>query len=83
VRDGTIIATIMTVHMPTKDAVAANHDCPGISIHMCDIVQPPGISIPPMADMEAHVAIVIAALATKTIAETLSSIRRELTICSR
>jgi hypothetical protein len=33
--------------------------------------------------MEAHVAIVIAALATKTIAETLSSIRRELTIGSR
>ena len=79
VSDGNIIATIITAHIPTNDAIAPNHDCPGITIHMCDIVQPPGICIPPIVDMDAHVAIVIAALATKTIAETPSVTRRELT----
>src|ERR1035437_2673117 len=28
-KDGTIIATIITTHMPTKDAAAPDHVCPG------------------------------------------------------
>jgi hypothetical protein len=71
--DGSIIATIITTHMPTNDTAAPNHDWSGITIHMCDIVQPPGIHIEPIVDIDADVAIVIAALATKTIAETPSS----------
>jgi hypothetical protein len=82
-RDGNIIATIITAHMLTNDAVAPSHDCPGISIHMCDIVQPPGIGIPPMEVIDADVAIVIAALAAKTIAETPSITCREVTSRSR
>ena len=35
-----------------------------------DIVQPPGIAIPPIADMDAHHTIVVAALATKSSAAT-------------
>src|SRR5688500_20358669 len=46
---------------------------------MCDIVQPPGISIVPIADMDAPVAIVIAALAAKTIVVTPRKTRREST----
>ena len=44
---------------------------------MCDIVQPPTISMAPIADMDKDVAIVTAALATKTIAETPRKKRRE------
>ena len=43
---------------------------PGIRIHAIDIVQPPGIGIPPIADMDAHQTIVTAALAAKSSAET-------------
>ncbi|MGH3452657.1 MAG: hypothetical protein ACRDQW_18530, partial [Haloechinothrix sp.] len=43
---------------------------PGIRIHAIDIVQPPGIGISPIADMDAHETIVTAALATKSGAET-------------
>src|SRR5512145_3287759 len=64
-RDGSIIATIITIHMPRNDAAAPGHVCPGIRIHAIDIVQPPGIGIPPIADMDAHQTIVIAALAAK------------------
>jgi hypothetical protein len=39
-------------------------------IHAIDIVQPPGIGMPPIADMDAHQAIVVAALATKSSAAT-------------
>jgi hypothetical protein len=49
--DGSIIATIITIHMPSNEAAAPAHVCPGIRIHAIDIVQPPGISIPPIADM--------------------------------
>ena len=48
------MATIITIHIAAKDAAAAGHVCPGIRIHAIDIVQPPGIGIPPIADMEAH-----------------------------
>jgi len=35
--------------MPRTDAAAPGHVCPGIRIHAIDIVQPPGIGIPPIA----------------------------------
>src|SRR5256885_15695664 len=69
-KDGSIIATIITTHMPRNDAAAPGHVCPGIRIHAIDIVQPPGIGIPPIADMDVHQAIVTAALAAKSRAET-------------
>ena len=56
--------------MPRNDAAAPGHVCPGIRIHAIDIVQPPGIGIPPIADMDAHQAIVTAALAAKSSAKT-------------
>src|SRR6266545_3760273 len=68
-RDGSIIATIITTHMTRNDAAAPGHVCPGICIHAIDIVQPPGIGIWPIADMDAHEAIVIAALTAKSSAE--------------
>src|SRR6266478_4506416 len=68
-RDGSIIATIITTHMPRNDAAAPGHVCPGIRIHAIDIVRPPGIGISPIADMDAH-QIVTAALAAKSSAET-------------
>jgi enoyl-[acyl-carrier protein] reductase I len=42
-----------------------------------DIVQPPGIGIPPIADMDAHQTIVAAALAAKSSAETPKKARGE------
>src|SRR5437870_8318859 len=69
-RDGSIITTIITTHMPRNDAAAPGHVCPGIRIHVIDIVQPSGIGIPPIADMDAHQAIVTATLAAKSSAET-------------
>jgi hypothetical protein len=48
-----------------------------IRIHAIDIVQPPGIGISPIADMDAHQAIVTAALAAKSSAETPKKARWE------
>src|SRR5436305_11133183 len=76
-RDGTIIATIITTHMPRNDAAAPGHVCPGIRIHAIDIVQPPGIGISPIADMDVHQTIVTAALAAKRSAETPKKARWE------
>src|SRR5687768_8767860 len=56
--------------MPRNDAAAPGHVCPGIRIHAIDIDQPPGIGIPPIADMDPHQTIVTAALAAKSSAET-------------
>jgi len=58
------------VHIPTNAAAAPDHDCPGIRIHIMDIVHPPGICISPMPAIDAPEAIVIAALAATTTAET-------------
>src|SRR5438552_1742227 len=69
-KDGSIIATIITTHMPRNDAAAPGHVCPGIRIHAIAIVQPPGIGISPIADIDAHQTIVTAALAAKSSAET-------------
>jgi hypothetical protein len=62
-KDGSIIATIIAAHMPRNDAAAPAHVCPGIRIHAIDIVQPPGIGIRPIADMDPHQTMVTAALA--------------------
>src|SRR6266853_5964701 len=67
-KDGSIIATIITTHMPRNDAAAPGHVCWGI--HAIDIVQPPGIGISPIADMDAHQTIVTPALTAKSSAET-------------
>jgi hypothetical protein len=56
--------------MPKNDAAAPGQVCPGIRIHAIDIVQPPGIRIPPIADMEAPQTIVAAALPAKSSADT-------------
>ena len=56
--------------MPRNDAAAPGHVCPGIRIHVIDIVQPPGIGISPIADIDAHPTIVPAVLAAKRSAET-------------
>src|SRR5258707_14789600 len=68
--DGSIIATIIATHMPRNDAAAPGHVWPGIRIHTIDIVQPPGIGISPIADIDAHQTIVTTALAAKSSAET-------------
>src|SRR5688572_23953114 len=65
-KDGSIIATIIAIHMPRNDAAAPGHVCPGIRIHAIDIVQPPGIGISPIADMDSHQAIVTAAVTAKS-----------------
>jgi hypothetical protein len=62
--------------MPRNDAAAPGHVCPGIRIHAIDIVQPPGIGISPIADMDAHQTIVTAALAAKSSAETPKKLAR-------
>src|SRR5262245_3721759 len=63
------MATIITVHMPRNETAADSHVWPGIRIHVIDIVQPPGIGIPPIADMEVPQTIVTTALAAKSSAE--------------
>jgi hypothetical protein len=61
--------------MPRNDAAAPGQVCPGIRIHAIDIVQPPGIGISAIADMDAHQTIVTAALAAKSSAETAKKAR--------
>src|SRR5512142_1909200 len=68
-RDGSIIAVIITDHMTRKDAAAPAHVRPGIRIHAIDIVQPPGMRMPPIADMDPPHTTVTAALAAKSSAE--------------
>jgi hypothetical protein len=38
--------------MTRNDAAAPGHVCPGIRIHAIDIVQPPGIGIPPICKID-------------------------------
>src|SRR6202522_2902334 len=52
--------------MPRNDAAAPGQVCPGIRIQAIDIVQPPGIDISPITDMDAPQAIVAAVLAEKS-----------------
>jgi|SRR6516164_4048051 len=58
----------------------AGHVCPGIRIHAIDIVQPPGIGISPIADMDVHQRIVAAALAAKSSAETPKRLAEKLVL---
>jgi hypothetical protein len=55
--------------MPRNEAAAPSHVCPGMRIHAIDIVQPPGIGISPIADMDSHQTIVPAVQTAKSIAE--------------
>jgi len=55
--------------MATNDAVAPSHVCPSIGIQVIDIVQPPGIGISRMDDMEPQQTIVTPALVRKSNAE--------------
>ena len=64
--------------MPTNDDAAPAHDCPGIRIHAIDIVHPPAIVIPPIADIELHQTIVTAALAANNNAATARNARSEI-----
>ena len=75
-RDGIIIAIIITTHIPRKNIAAPDQSCPGI--HVIDIVQPPGIGIPPIVDMDAPQAIVIAVLAAKSSDDTPKKVWREI-----
>jgi hypothetical protein len=68
-KHGSIIATIITTHIPTKEAPAASQVCPGIRIHTMDIVHPPGIDISHIAHIEAHQRIVTHALAARANSE--------------
>jgi hypothetical protein len=70
-RDGIIIAIIITTHIPRNDNAAPDQSCPGI--HVIDMVQPPGIGMPPIADMDTPQAIVTAVLAAKSNADTKKS----------
>jgi hypothetical protein len=56
--------------MPMNDAAAPVHVWSGIRIHAIVIVQPPGIGIPRIDDIEAHHTIVTAALVTNSSVET-------------
>jgi hypothetical protein len=69
VKDGNIIAAIITAHMPMNDADVCSHVCPGMRIHPIDSVQPPGIGISLIADMGAHQTTVTAAVTIKSSAE--------------
>jgi hypothetical protein len=72
--DGSIIATIITVHMPRNVAVASGHDWPGIRIHAMDIVHPPGMGMPPAGDMPMHQATVAAPLPRNNKAEAAQNV---------
>src|SRR5437667_11914397 len=61
--------------MPGNDAAAPGHVCAGVRIHTIDMVRRPGISISPIADMDSHQAIVSAALAARSSAETPTQAR--------
>jgi hypothetical protein len=52
--------------MPRNDAPAPSQVCSGIRIQAIDIVQPPGIGITPIADIERHQTIVTTTLMAKS-----------------
>jgi hypothetical protein len=63
--------------MPTNDDAVPAHDCPGIRIHAIDIVHPPAIGIPPIADIELQQTIVTAVLAANSDTATPRNARSE------
>jgi hypothetical protein len=66
--------------MPRNEAAAPDHVYPDIRIHAIDIVQPPGIGIPPIADIDAHQTIAATALVAKRNAETPKKARPTVAI---
>jgi hypothetical protein len=64
--------------MPTNDDAAPAHECPGIRIHVIDIVHPPTIAIPPFADIELHQTIVTAMLTANNNATTARNVLSEV-----
>jgi len=74
-REGNIIVTIIATHMPRNDIAAADQACPGMRIHVIDIVQPPGMGIPPRPDIDSHHRIVTAVPAAKSSAEPPRKVR--------
>jgi hypothetical protein len=61
-----------------NDAADSVHVWPGIRIHTIDIVQPPGIRISTIADIDADQRIVSAALVANSNEETPTTARCEL-----
>jgi len=45
--DGSIIAIIIASHINKNIHAEPVTDCPGITIHIIGMVQPPGMGIPP------------------------------------
>jgi hypothetical protein len=78
---GSIIATIITVHMPRNDIVVASQVWPGMGIHAIDKDQPPGIGIRCMADMDSHQRMVSVALTANRAAEVQKNARSEAIRC--
>ncbi len=58
----------MASHIRRNIAAEIVQDCPGIRIHIMDIIQPPGISMPPA--IERQKLTVAATLATNAMAQT-------------
>jgi hypothetical protein len=76
--EGSIIAAIITTHIARNEAVVSLQVCPGIRIHIIDIVQPPGIGIPRVSDMDAQQSIVTAALVANSNEEMPTKTRSDL-----
>src|SRR5688572_9208482 len=70
----------MTVHMPRNVAAAPDQDWPGMRIHAIDMVHPPGISMPGIADIDSHQSTVTAALAAKASAEMPKNARSDVCV---
>jgi hypothetical protein len=64
-------------HMPKNEDVTPAHVCPGMRIQVIDIVQPPGIGIPPVADMDFDQRTVTAVLTMKSNTMTPMNVRPE------
>src|SRR3954469_14183901 len=64
--DGSIIAAIITVHMPTKHAAASAQPWPHSGVQSPDSVQPPGMGMSPMPAIDTHQTMVAAALAANS-----------------
>jgi hypothetical protein len=48
--------------MPTNDAATPGHVCPHMGVHIVDMLQPPGMGISPIVDMDAQAAMAAVAL---------------------
>ncbi|GGA36240.1 hypothetical protein GCM10010981_26660 [Dyella nitratireducens] len=64
--------------MTMNDVAALPHVWPGIRIHVIDIVQPPGIGMAFMRDMDAHPTIVSTAQRAESAAAAAKKVRSVL-----